>query len=172
MAKSSGPNLLTLLLVAGGAYVAYELFFAPSTTTASAATPVPATSTSAAVPATPTTVPAAVAATTPSAAAVASAASSSALDTQFNNMVTNATGQTPPFASGSPDQWGYYYTQGNPGMTAPVPENAGWNRQTNWPTNLSAAQYWAAVSPLLAQSQGLTGLGFYGTLGALTRRMR
>ena len=170
MAKSSGPNLLTLLLVAGGAYVAYEVFFASAGATASSATPAPATPTGAAPASTiPSSAPAATS-STPAAAAVASAASSSTLDTQFNNMVSDATANG--FSAGTPDQWGFYYAEGNPGKTAPTPESAGWNRQTNWPTGLTAAQYWTAASPLIAQAQGLHGLGFYGTLGALTRRVR
>jgi hypothetical protein len=144
MAKDSGPSMLTLLLLAGGGYVAYKLFIAPATTAAAAsATPAP---------------------TAPS------ASSTSALDAMFTAMVTAATNATPPFASGTPDQWGFYFAAGNPGSTAPTPESAGWNRQSNWPTNLSAAQYWTSVAPLVAASKGLSGLGMYGTLGVLAHR--
>jgi len=155
MAKGGGPSLLTLLLIGGGGYLAYQYFFASTSAAQASAMPTPAG---------PPHV------TPPTAAMVASAASSTALDTQFNNMVTAATNQTPPFASGSPDQWGFYYAQGNPGMTAPTPESAGWNRQTNYPTNLSAAQYWAAVVPLISKAQGLSGLGAYGTIAMLAHR--
>jgi hypothetical protein len=150
MAKTSGPSIVTWLLIGGAAYVAYEFFFASSS--AAATSPTPATP----APASPT--PAA-----PS-AATSAPSSPSTLDSYFAAMVQAASAAG--FTSGSADQWGYYFQQAN-GFAAPTPESEGFNRQSNWPSNLTAAQYWAAASPVIAKQKGISGLGVYGSLAGL-----
>jgi hypothetical protein len=69
------------------------------------------------------------------------------------------------------DGWGYYLNQ-VPGVVAPDPilpftaANPNFDRSQN----MSAAQYWAVIAPVLKTQYGLSGLGIYGGLGALMRR--
>jgi hypothetical protein len=149
MAKSSGgSSILTLALLGGAAYVAYQWWNASSAAAASSATPPAGTPPASPPPASPAT---------------STAAGASTLDAQYQAMLASA--KAAGFTSGNPDNWGFYYAQGNPGKTAPAPEDAGFNRTSNWPGALTAAQYWAAASPLIAKAQGLSGLGMLGGLG-------
>jgi hypothetical protein len=151
MAKDSGgPSIVTILLLGGAAYLAYEFFFASSSSAAASAPP-----------ATPGTAPG----TTPTPATPTSttAASASSLDAMYQNMVNAATAAN--FTSGNPDQWGYYFAQGNKPQVAPAPESAGFDRANNWPTTLTAAQYWTAIAPKVAAANGLSGLGVLAGLG-------
>jgi hypothetical protein len=162
--------MVTLLLLAGAAYVVYEYFFAATAAVSSAA---PASSSTPAAQTTGqyvTTAPATGAAPAAVTPTTTSAASPSTLDAYYAAMVKDATANG--FSSGTPDQWGYYFNDAN-GFSAPQPESAGWNRTSNWPTTLTAAQYWAAVSPLVAQQKGISGLGVFGGLaGYIARRSR
>lgn len=111
------------------------------------------------------------AAPTPTAAAnastpVPSASSISTLDALYRAMVqaAAAAGHTGTLTA---DQWGYYLGQV---ARSPAPDALqafpSFNRSTNWP-NISSAQYWAGIAPLVAQQKGLSGLGFFGGLGRI-----
>jgi hypothetical protein len=123
------------------------------------------------------TVPAAVAAYTPAPVVASTAVSTpvaattatsgpSSLDALYNAIVAAAapdTNQVNGAMSG--DHWNYYAQQIT-GKSLPV----------NYPSgNLTAAQYWAAVSSQIGTITGLSGLGglgIFGGLGALVSRQR
>lgn len=160
MARDGGGGLGTVLtwgIVGVGAYLIYQWWqSSQSAATAHAAVPAPT--------------PTAAANTT---AATPSASSVSALDALYLAMVQAAQKANPwaaaPLSSHpgtlSADQWGYYLGQvsGTPAPDA-LAAFPTFNRQTNWP-NITAAQYWTGISPLLAQQKGMGGLGIYGGLG-------
>lgn len=165
MARDSGSGIGTLLTwgaVAGGAYLIYQ-WWAGQGTTAAASAPAP-TSTAAANAAPPVT----------------SAANVSSLDALYSAMVTAAAPQT----SLNPDQWGFYLgkvlgspapdaAQAFPAFSRPVDAsgNVTAGSGPHWP-NISAAQYWQGIAPLVAQQKGLRGLGVLAGLGAYAARRR
>ena len=87
-----------LLLVAGGAYVAYELFIAPAATTAT----------------TPTTTTTAPVVTAPPAPPLSSPATTQA------GILALANNETPPLVTATADSWGALYAQVR-GVAAPNP---------------------------------------------------
>jgi len=167
MAQSSGPSLLTIILIAAGGYVLYEWLFASSTAAASSATPAtPAPTT----PPTPANLGTPV--TTTSTATPTTAPASNSLDSMYQNMVNSATANN--FTSGNPDQWCYYFSQGNSGKACPDPDTMGWDRNNaaQWPTTLTAAQFWSQASQYISTAYGVSGLGLLGGLGAYVRHQR
>lgn len=146
-------NLLTILLVAGGGYLVYEWFLAPST---AAATPTPG-----ATPATPAV---------PAAVAVPSAPTTPAFNS-LDQIYARVKAAAP--ASATPDQFNFYLNQQLPsGKSAPDPTavftQAGFDRTQP----MTIANWWGAVAPWLQSNYGLSGLGMFGGLGALARRAR
>lgn len=98
-----------------------------------------------------------------------SSPASNQLDTLYTKMVNAATaaGTT----STGVDGWGYYLNQFT---TAPDPMPAFQAQNPNFDRsqNMTAAQYWAVIAPVLKTQLGLSGLGLYGGLGDLIRRYR
>ena len=86
------------------------------------------------------------------------------MDAILNSMVDQARHQT----SLNADQWGYYFQAATnspaPDPTQLIYNGKNLNRSTNWP-NLTSAQYWSAVAPLVAQQRGLQGIGALAGLG-------
>lgn len=169
MAKSTGGTLLTVGLVGVAGYLAYEYFFtAPAT-----AAPAPAPST---LPPQPTTTSApasmpAEATTTTQASAVPV---SSTLD-QIYQQIKAGIKTDPNFAgsgdsaTGTTDQFNYYLNLYRGAYN--LPDVLG----SVFPTSqtLTLAQFWAAMAPALkAAVPGLSGLGFYGGLGAIVYARR
>lgn len=123
------------LLAFGGAAAAVWYFFlrTPSVTTPATTTPV-----------TGTTAP----------------QSAGTLDAAYKAMLIKANGAT----KGSVDDWNAWLMQGTPSITAPDPlpiftaAIPGFERANQ----LSAAEYWAAMSPVLKTNLGLSGVGFFG----------
>lgn len=140
----------------GGAYLLYQWWqTSTQVPTGAPTTNIPPTLTAAANASTPT----------PSAANV------SALDSIYAGMVAKAGNKT----SLNADQWGYYFQQAT---NSPAPDplqliynGTNLNRSTNWPM-MTAAQYWSAVAPLVAQQRGLQGIGALAGLGRYYAGMR
>jgi hypothetical protein len=66
-----------------------------------------------------------------------------------------------------PDAWAVYAVNAGAPNPMPAPEDAELTR-----VNMTAAQYWSAMAPVLKTKNGLSGLGIYGGLGVLVRRYR
>lgn len=145
MAGSTGGTILKLGLIGVGGYFLYEWFFA---------TP--------AAPAAPAIVPAT---TLPTTAAAATPAAPSTLDTYYSGMVAKASAAGES-SSLTPDQWGFYLAEVM-GKPAPDPTlvwtQAGFDRTQT----MTAAVYWAGMASYLKSTQGLSGLGMYGTLARM-----
>ena len=152
MARDGGSGIGSVIgwaAAIGGAYLIYQWWQSSTQVpTGAPATNIPPTLTAAANASTPT----------PSAANV------SAMDAIFNSMVAKAGNQT----SLNADQWGYYFQAATnspaPDPTQLIYNGKNLNRSTNWP-NLTSAQYWSAVAPLVAQQRGLQGIGALAGLG-------
>ena len=163
----ASSNTGTFILIgAAGAAVWYFFYYLP----AQPATPAASTS---APPATPAAKPAATPPATPPANTLTG---QNTLASIFAAMVKLATAANPTAATiglGA-DQWNYYLMQADPSITAPDPMSAfsavsGFVRAQT----MSAAQYWNYVSPLIAKTYGLSGLGLYQGLGrAMAWRVR
>jgi hypothetical protein len=142
---------MTLLLVAGGGFVLYEMFMKPAAATAPAATtPTP----------TPTPIP------TPT-VTLPTVPAFNSLDQIYARVKAAAP------ASATPDQFNFYLNQQLPsGKSAPDPTavftTAGFDRTQA----MTIANWWGAVAPWLQSNYGLSGLGMFGGLGALARRAR
>jgi len=130
-----------LLAVAG--YFIYQKFFAGAAATATTST----------TPATPAT------AATPT-------STFNTLDAIYSRMVAAATADKAA-STLSADAWNVYLKL-NSNITPPDPTAVfpGQDRTTL----MTSAQYWASMSPYLAKNMGMSGLGFYGGLGAFMRR--
>ena len=96
-----------------------------------------------------------------------SAKSAGSLDAAFAAMVRKANGAT----SGSVDDWNAWLMQGTPSITAPDPMPifqaaiSGFDRSRR----LSAAEYWAVMSPVMKTQYGLSGLGLFGAMAQARR---
>ena len=159
MARDGGGGIGTVIgwaAALGGIYLIYNWWQSSTqVATGAPATNIPPTLTAAANAST----------ATPSAANV------SALDSIYAQMTAKAGNQT----SLNADQWGYYLGQV---LNAPAPDplqlvfnGTNLNRATNWP-QMSSAQYWSAVAPLVAQQRGLQGIGALAGLGRYVAGMR
>jgi hypothetical protein len=164
MARDGGGmgTLIGWVAAAGGAYLLYR-WWSTSTQvpTGAPATNIPPTLTASANASTPT----------PSAANV------SALDSIYAQMIAAAAkgGQTATTQLNA-DQWGYYLNQVLGANQAPDPlqlifGGKNLDRATNWP-QMTSAQYWQAVAPLVAQARGLQGLGILAGLGQYVAHRR
>lgn len=97
-----------------------------------------------------------------SSASASSPVSGKTLDSVYQAMLIKSNGAK----SGSVDDWNSWLMQGTPAIVAPDPlpifqaATPGFDRSTQ----LTAAQYWAVMSPALKTQFGLTGLGFYGSV--------
>ena len=69
----------------------------------------------------------------------------------------------------SVDHWNVYLQRL---VSTPIPGGMFAGVSGDDSNNLTAAQYWAVMAPWVASTTGLSGLGVYGGLGALTRRYR
>jgi len=152
VADNSG--LIKIGLFAGAAYLAYSqgwLSFlgigtAAATTTATTTTGTAATTTAVEL-------------------AKVAAPSFNSLDAIYSRMVALASKDG--ITSTGPDVWNYYTVNAGGPSQMPSPEDAGLTR-----VNMTSAQYWSAMSPVLKTKLGLSGMGFYGGLGAVARRYR
>jgi hypothetical protein len=137
MAKESGPSILTLALIGGGAYLAYQYFFATP-----AATP-----------------------TTPSASPVPPGPSSDALYQQIYAAATQdaksgATanglaivgGQTQMFFSA----WNYYTSR--IGGFIDLPDYSALTSQPDPGYAITGPQYWGLMGPWLKKNKGMSGI--------------
>lgn len=79
------------------------------------------------------------------------------LDNIFAGMVAKAGADH--ITSTGPDTWNVYAVRAGAPDPMPAPEDAGLTR-----VDMSAAQYWAGMAPVLASTKGLSGLGRYGNL--------
>lgn len=156
--KDGGPSLWGWLLLGGAGYLAYEWFFASST--------------SAAVSAGPSTTPPAGGSPPASAPPAASPASGyNSLDQTYQRLVQTlqqnssdpALAQVQGSLQATPDVFNYYlarvsaYSLDGPGMQqafGPAPHQ---------PISLGA--FWSAASAWLAQTKGLSGIGGRGLAG-------
>lgn len=112
-------------------------------------------------------------ASSPAAPAAVAPASSSASPSSpgFNSLdaiysrLAAAVGSTPYKV----DEFNFYLQRELPaGRPAPDPDGfmpAGYNRDAT----MTLSQYWGAITPALKSQLGLSGLGIFGGLGALTR---
>ena len=135
----AGSNkLVTLGLVAGGGYLAYQMGWLAPLGLSPAAVAAPAAKTPA------------------SGSAPATAANK--LDSTFALMVSKANA---PSAGLTVDEWNWFLMQSLPNFTAPDPMplfqavTPGFDRATL----VSAADYWKVMAPWLKTNAGLSGLG-------------
>lgn len=149
MADNSGMIKLGLIAVVG--YYAYSQGWLSALGIGPAAIAAPIVPTTGAAPVVP------VAPIPPSGPAFNS------LDSIYTRLVAAA--KADGTTSTGPDGWNFYAVSVGAPNPMPAPEDAGLTR-----VNMTAAQYWAAMAPLLKTQHGLSGLGMYGTLGAISRR--
>lgn len=107
------------------------------------------------------------------AASSTSAGQVSALDALYQALIDATAGDSYFTGSGSArggnvQHWNYYLAK-VAGITAPDPGSI-WSGADLTRDDMTAAQYWAGVAPLVAKAKGLSGIGFYGGLGLLVRR--
>lgn len=143
-------SMFKYALIGGAAYFAYTqgwLSFLGIGPTTAAAVPAPV------IPIVPLPVP----------VVAPTGVAFNSLDQIYIRMVAAATKDG--VTSTGPDVWDAYAVQVGAPNPMPAPEDAGLTR-----VNMTAAQYWAAMAPVLKTQHGLSGLGIYGGLGALTRR--
>lgn len=98
----------------------------------------------------------------PPAAAVAPG-SSNVLDHIYTGIVAAAAADHT--TTTGPDVWNVYAVRSGGPNPMPAPEEAGLTR-----VDMTAAQYWTAMAPLVKTKLGLSGLGIYGGLGQLAMR--
>jgi len=105
--------------------------------------------------------PAAVAPAGSPASGSAAKPSAGTLDAAYQRMVAKSSGKP-----GSVDDWDSWLMQGTPSIVSPDPLPVfqaaipGFDRSRQ----MSAAEYWAVMSPVIAAQYGLSGLGFYGSM--------
>lgn len=148
-AGSGMGDLIKYGLLAVAGYFIYQKFFTGAATPA-AATPTPAAPAASATPAAPTS-------------------SFNTLDAIYSRMVAAATADKAA-SSMTADQWNLYLKLSSNVASPPDPPTVFPNQDRG--TLMTSAQYWAGMSQYLAANMGMTGLGFYGGLGAFVRRAR
>jgi hypothetical protein len=170
--KNKGSSGETILLLGGlgiGAYLLWNWLTTPTTATATPS-----------VPQTPT-MPQALPAGTSSISAATQPATATAgpsLDSLYASLIQVATQNAPKtgvgpnqiqLLSGQPQMtfsaWNYYLAQVDPSLTnLPTYQTVAGSPDPN--TAISGPVYWGLMSPWLSANKGLSGLGFYGGLGA------
>lgn len=170
MADNSG--LIKIALFGGAAYLAYKqgwLSFLGLGTS----TPAPA---AAAAPPAAATPPATGPVSTPPVAQPQITPTVNSLDTIYSKMTAAAAAAGEASLLGV-DTWGYYLNQqlAPMGKSAPDPGPLMTDAFGGWWTRASpmaASNYWAVMAPALKSQLGLSGLGIYGGMGALTLMRR
>jgi hypothetical protein len=151
---ADNSGMIKIALFAGAGYLAYRQGWLSmlGLGTPAAASPAPA------VPATPAPNPNAI-------------VGANSLDAIYTRMLAAA-----KVSSANVDEWGYYLNNelAKTGKVAPDPMPIFQTAVPNFDRaqKLSAAQYWAVMSPALKTQLGLSGLGIYGGLGQLLRGYR
>jgi len=162
MADSTG-GMVKLALIGGAAWVAYEYLFGNLFKTTA-----PTTAPTSGQPGAPVAPPA------PPLGTTLGVTGANSLDGIHQQLVKAANA---PSAGLSVDGWGYFLNQvlANAGKGAapdpmPIfqPAIPGFDRGQL----LTDAQYWGIMAPALKSQLGLSGLGLYGSLGALGWRAR
>jgi hypothetical protein len=157
MAKDGGGSILTLLLLGGAAYVAYQYFFASTSAAQASGTPASGT------PATPATP---VAPTNPSTGQLASLFSQlqQAGQTTAQTAASSNIGIVNGSVQATWSAWNNLLTKVAPSLTG-LPAYSDVANQPDLNLEMSASQYWSLMGPWLTKNKGLSGA--MAGLGAL-----
>jgi hypothetical protein len=173
--KDGGPSILTVALLGGAAYLAYEFFFA-SSAAAQASAPAPA------LPSVLPQSPGAATAPGPAPAVPVAApppqSAFNSLDQTYQRFVQTlsknagdpALTQSQGSTTATPQVFNYYLAQAS---SYSLPDSAIQQLFGGYPDPpVSLAAFWSAASGWLAQNKGLSGIGGRGLAGIFAGRRR